>query len=542
MGIGFHQRDQALEGARVVAQLPRSAQGPRRRRRAGCGAARALSTARAWSSLARAVTGARRPRLAGRLRPRRGLRRAGRGPPELPQRRGQLRVQRRDRAPRPTAARVADCRPPPSSSRLGDPGLAHDVERVLAGELEAPLRVAAAERLADRAPGPAPPSRTRVASRAARVGRPGGASRLFATSASSTSSEASATGSAASTVHPPANTARRTNASCSRALESRTLHSTSRAASAGALARRAAAGGDRITSPSRRSSCAGVSRPIRAAASSIASGRPSSRAHSVGDALALSPASARNDGVARSRARDANNSRRARSGNGSTGNACSPRRPQQLAAGHEHGESRRRRRAARRRPARRSITCSKLSTISRLCSSAAMPPQPPASRQCACASVGATCSALADRGRARRSGRRPESDRWRRRPSSTASVVLPTPPGPVSVSRRTSGRSSSSAHRAISRVAADQLGGRRRQRGARAREAGRRRHGASELARARGSGRPGPLAIARATTSSNAGGSPGTTSVGRGTGTFRCAAMTACRVGHGYGGSPVRQW
>ena len=89
----------------------------------------------------------------------------------------------------------------------------------------------------------------------------------------------------------------------------------------GASAGPSARTGNRCSS--RSSSAAGVNRRVLAAASSIASGRPSSRAQTDATDAAASSSIVKRGSIAR--ARSANNSTAASSASGVTGTSCSPR-------------------------------------------------------------------------------------------------------------------------------------------------------------------------------------------------------------------------
>ena len=100
----------------------------------------------------------------------------------------------------------------------------------------------------------------------------------MSTSEPSVSTSAPQTASAASSVQPPANTARRAKSCCSGSSAGRGSRRSWRGAFAGVRARRAHPGQQRQPLLEPLEQCAGGSTLMRAAASSIASGSPSSRA------------------------------------------------------------------------------------------------------------------------------------------------------------------------------------------------------------------------------------------------------------------------
>ena len=161
--------------------------------------------------------------------------------------------------------------------------------------------------------GPRPPRsarrRTRGSSPASPAGSAAGCrrrtSRLLATSRSSVSMSAPVIVSAASTVAPPANTAKRAKHACSSSLSrlvapvdrrAQRLLAGGRVARPGAESRRARPAGASAISP-------GESSPQRAAASSIASGSPSTRRQISATAFGVAVARARSPGRALARAR-----------------------------------------------------------------------------------------------------------------------------------------------------------------------------------------------------------------------------------------------
>ena len=208
----------------------------------------------------------------------------------------------------------------------------------------------------------------------------------------------------------------------------------------------------------RRARSAGGGRMTRAAASSIASGRPSRRGQIAATAGALSAVRAKSGRrPARARRRGATAAALAASsasgaelrgsgtGSGGTGYSCSPRRRSGVAAGDEHRQVRaggeqvgdaagRRRRPARSCRGRAGAAGRRRAATSR---SGERPGRPLADAE-----------GLGDRGRrpgrvasgpARRRRRRRRSRRRQLAAAARARRVLPTPPGPVRVTRRTSG-------------------------------------------------------------------------------------------------------
>ena len=215
---------------------------------------------------------------------------------------------------------------------------------------------------------------------------------------------------------------------------------------------------------SRPSSASGPSSRVRAAASSIASGRPSSRRQISATAAAL--AGGEGEAVAR-RAGPVHEQRhrrrrrqlrrpapwrgRAGSGSGGTGYSRSARSRStvrlvaRIATPGQRANSSSRSRAA-------STTCSRLSRMSshrssprcstRACSGESVPAR---SAPTARAMPASTCSGSVTA--ASGTNTVPASKRSRNRsPTANANRVLPIPPGPVSVTRRTSGRPTQPGH------------------------------------------------------------------------------------------------
>ena len=270
-------------------------------------------------------------------------------------------------------------------------------------------------------------------------------------------------------VQPSVNTAVTSSSDRSSPVSRPTLHST--------VARRVRCRAGRSTAPvpsassdaaSRSSSAGGSSSRIRAAASSMASGRPSSRRQISATAAALPLVSAKPGRTARARSvnsatagQDSSSSSgmvvgSAGSGSGGTGYSRSARRPSTVRLVTSISSCGQRVSSSPRSGAAWT-TCSRLSRISshapspNVAASASTGDPVPARSAPAARPIAASTSpgSVTDS-----SGTNtvPAPNRSRSRsPTATASRVLPTPPGPVSVTSRTPGRSTSPATSSMAR-------------------------------------------------------------------------------------------
>ena len=229
---------------------------------------------------------------------------------------------------------------------------------------------------------------------------------------------------------------------------------------------------------------------VRAAASSIASGRPSSERHSSSRRLVGSPRRAARGG------RTARRRRRARAARA----RARPRRRRRAGPGWCTGSAgRARRRAggprAPRRRRGRARSCRGSATAGALLSRSSSAASPPATSSAAI-TVSSTSSA---RRRGFEPGQ-PDAAGQRARPVAIASAVLPIPPGPTTSTSRLP--SSSVGERGDLGVAPDELGRQRRQVAGRARRSARvvRRGPAARAACSRGPGSRPSSSASRART------------------------------------------
>ena len=297
------------------------------------------------------------------------------------------------------------------------------------------------------------------------------------------------TASAASSVQPPTKTASRRNSACSASVE-QVVAPGDRVAQR-LLARRQvarAAGEQRqpALEPGQQRP-AGESSVIRAAASSIASGSPSRRRQISATAGGVRRRSGRSRAgpprPARRRARTAGvrdqlvERRAAAPGRAAPAAAprysCSPRSAQRRAAGHQHLQpragrqqigrrARRRRRAAARScrgPAASAPMDARTWASSAVVDRAASPRQPERLGERRRDAAGRPAAPRLDERRRRRGNRRPASAA-----TCSASRVLPTPPGPASVSTRLPAGAQRAEDRGHFGLAPDQRRARDRQR------------------------------------------------------------------------------
>jgi hypothetical protein len=292
-------------------------------------------------------------------------------------------------------------------------------------------------------------------------------------SSSARSSPSPATPAAASTVQPSVKTAAVSSSDRSPSSSRPTLHST--------VARRVRCRSGRSTAPvprasseaaSRASSAAGSNSRVRAAASSIASGRPSSRRQISATAAALFPVSVKPGRTAWARSTNSATADEAASspngtvagpagalsgtGSGGTGYSRSAASPSTVRLVARIVTPRQRASSSASSPAALT-TCSRLSRISShrsppnhsasACSGDPAPPRlAPTARATASSTRPGSVTAASGTNTTPAANRSPS-----RSPTATASRVLPIPPGPVSVTSRAWPTAAAVCSRSLSR-------------------------------------------------------------------------------------------